>query len=159
MLYVKVDANGNPIEVAKNYSEIKKEYSSKNTAIPNESNFLANLPSFAYAEVPYSEPPKPKAGMKVVIDVPQKNPDGTMLRKWKEVAVINEEKIEMDSIMRTRRDQVLKTYIDSISPVRWNNMNDEDKAEVEAFYKSVLDMPEDPAWPFITFPLRPNCLR
>ena len=55
MLYVKVDANGNPTEVAKNFSEIKKEYVAKNTAIPDEIGFSANLSNFGYAPVPFAD--------------------------------------------------------------------------------------------------------
>ena len=159
MLYAKIDNAGNPVEVAKNYLQIKGEFLKQNAIIPNESVFFNNPALLGYAHVPVSEPPKPKAGMKVVPDIPTKNSDGTYQRTWKEVAVNDMEKKEMDLVMRSRRKEVLRNNIDTISPVRWNNMSEEDKAEVNAFYKEVLDMPEDPSWPFITFPIRPNCLR
>ena len=159
MLYAKIDDAGNPVEVAKNYAEINKEFLSKGSIIPSESVFGSKPTSFGYAPVPFNEPPPSQAGKKITPDIPVKKSDGTYERTWKQVDVDEVDKKQMDIVMRSRRQEVLKQYIDSISPVRWNNMNDQDKAEVNAFYKSILDMPEDPAWPFITFPIRPNCLR
>ena len=159
MLYVKVDSKGNPTEVAKNYMEIRDEHLKKNVILPVESVFSSKSSELGYAEVPLGEAPQPQAGKRPVPDVPKKNKNGKMTRTWKYLEVTAQEKIDMDIVMRSRRKEVLREHIDTISPVRWNNMNDQDKAEVDTFYKAVLNMPEDPAWPFTTFPIRPNCLR
>ena len=159
MLYVKVDANGNPTEVAKNFTEIKQEYVAKNTAIPNEGGFSENLSNFGYVEVPESEPLPPKSGSKVVPDVPTKNADGTMTRTWKYEAVTQEEIDQTASDMKYRRAVMLKDLIDSISPIRWSEWTAEEQAEVTAWRKSLLDLPTAEGWPYVTFPDLPAVLK
>jgi hypothetical protein len=159
MLYVKVDANGNPTEVAKNFREIKEEYTVKNTAIPNEGGFSANLSNFSYVEVPESEPLPPKSGSKVVPDVPTKNSDGTMTRTWKYEAATEEEKSLFSGEMKARRSTILSKLIDTISPVRWNSWTTEEQAEVTAWRKALLDLPTTEGWPYVTFPELPAVLK
>ena len=158
MLYVKVDANGNPTEVAKNFSEIKQEYTAKNTAIPIEIGFSANLSNFGYAEVPYSEPPVSESGKRVVPDIPIRQADGTMKRTWRQVDTSPTETNEVVELMRSRRSKLLREYIDSISPVRWDSWSEEEKTEIKNWRQSLLDISSQNGWPFVTFPPIPEPL-
>ena len=157
MFYVKVDANGNPTEVAKNFREIKQEYTAKNTAIPDEVVFLQNLSNFGYVEVPESEPLPPKSGSKVVPDVPTKNADGTMTRTWKYEPSENEALMEYD--MRIRRDNLLRKYADTLSPIRWEDFTEEQKQEIRNWRKSLLDLPSAEGWPYVMMPQTPQVLK
>lgn len=159
MLYVKVDANGNPIEVAKNYSEIKKEYAARNTAIPNEMIFSSIIEEMGYAGVDYSEPIPSKAGMKIVPDIPKKEEDGTMKRTWKYEPVTDEEIAEVSVLMRERRRTLLRNHIDNISPVRWEKFTTEEKTEISNWHQSLLDIPEKEGWPFVSFDPVPASLK
>ena len=159
MLYVKVDANGNPTEVAKNFTEIKEEYTAKNTAIPNEGSFLANLSNFGYAEVPVSDPPSPQAGKKIVPDVPTKNADGTMKRTWKYMDADLSESSNVEALMRERRRILLNQYIDRISPVRWDKFTEAEKTEISTWHQSLLDISDQEGWPYVSFQPVPEVLK
>jgi len=159
MLYVKVDGSGNPVEVAKNYREIREEYLSKGSIFPSEGVLNIDPSSLGYAEVPESEPLPPKSGNKVVPDVPTKNADGTMTRTWKYEAATEEEKKLFSGEMKARRSVVLSKLIDTISPVRWNSWTTEEQAEVTAWRQSLLDLPNAEGWPYVTFPELPAVLK
>ena len=159
MLYVKVDANGNPTEVAKNFREIKEEYTAKNTAIPDEGGFSGKLSNFGYVEVPESDPLPPKVGNKVVPDVPTKNADGTMTRTWKYEVATQQDIDDISLEMKARRAIMLRDLIDTISPVRWNSWTAEEQAEVTAWRQAMLDMTTVEGWPYVTFPDLPEILK
>lgn len=159
MLYVKVDNAGNPVEVAKNYREIRTEFLARNSIIPNEDNFFLNVKRLGYAPVPEDgiNPPK-QAGMKPVPDVPVKDGQGNFSRKWKLVPCSPEEVRTTSAIMRKRRDSILAKYIDTISPVRWEDMSEEDKGTISSWRKELLNITKDPAFPFVMFPKVPEIL-
>lgn len=159
MLYVKVDNAGNPIEVAKNYREIQAEYLAKNSIFPSENVLIGNSSRLGYALVPESEPLPPKAGSKVVPDVPIKNVDGTMTRKWKYEAVTSEDIELVASEMKARRQTMLRNLLDTISPMRWESWSESEKEEVKAFRQSLLDITSKEGWPFVTFEPIPSVLK
>ena len=156
MLYVKVDAAGNPTEEAKNYKQLRFEHQKRNSVLPSQIVFERKFADLGYAEVPLSEAPDPQSGKKVVPDVPVKQNDGTMKRTWKQVDAENVE--EMDSIMRNRRNYFLTKYADTISPLRWENFSEAEKEEVRNWHKSLLDMPQSTGWPYVAMPPVPNIL-
>ena len=159
MLYVKVDAAGNPVEVAKNYRKIKEEYFSKGSIFPAESVFINNPSKLGYVEVPESEPLPPKTGNKVVPDVPKKNADGTMTRTWKYEVATQQEIDDISSEMKVRRSVMLRDLIDTISPVRWNSWTAEEQAEVTAWRQAMLDITTVEGWPYVVFPELPEILK
>lgn len=159
MLYVKVDAAGNPLEVAKNYREIQSEYLAKNSIFPSE-NVLSLDPSpLGYAEVPESEPLPPKSGSKVVPDVPTKNADGSMTRTWKYEAATQQDIHDVSIEMKARRSAILSDLIDTISPVRWNSWTAEEQAEVTDWRQAMLDITKAEGWPYVPFPELPAVLK
>jgi hypothetical protein len=159
MLYVKVDAAGNPVEVAKSYRKIKEEFLAKGSIIQNEIIFSGKLEDMGYAPVPFAESISPKAGMKIVPDVPQKEADGTMKRKWKYEKAEDKEIAEVSSIMRERRSQLLKGYVDNISPVRWEKFSAEEKTEISNWHQSLLDISNQEGWPYVSFQPVPEVLK
>ena len=158
MLYVKTDESGNPIEVAKNYSQIRGDFFAKNTIIPNENVFSVKFGSLGYAEVPEAKIPPPKKGKKIVPDIPVKQANGQMQRKYKYENVTEAERVNFSKVMRERRKEILEKYIDKISPVRWEKMSKAQKKEVNEYHQTLLDLPDDDAWPFIIFPKPPSFL-
>ena len=159
MLYVKTDSKGNPIEVAKNYKEIEREYHARNATIPAEGYFSANSSNFGYAQVPYSEPLPPKNGSKVVPDIPTKNTDGTMKRTWKYEVATEEDKELAAAEMKAKRQGMLRDLLDTISPMRWESWSESEKEEVKAFRQSLLDITSKEGWPFVTFEPIPSILK
>ena len=158
MLYVKVDAAGNPLEVAKNYNQISGEFLVKNSIIPNEKVFSEKFGSLGYAEVPEAEFPSPMKGKKIVPDVPVRQANGQMKRTYKYEDVSDTERVNFSRTMRSRRKEILEKYIDKISPVRWEKMTAAQKKEVNDYHQSLLDLPDDDAWPFVIFPKPPSFL-
>lgn len=159
MLYAKIDGDGNPVEVAKSYKLIQREFQQKGSIIPAESIFENKSVSLGYAPIPQNEPPAPKEGKNLVPDIPVKKSDGTYERTWKYVDPTDLDIKNMNNVMRNRRNKALNFYIDSISPVRWNSMNSADKSTVEAYYQELLDLPAQAAWPFVTLPNVPEILK
>ena len=159
MLYAKIDDAGNPVDVAKSYENIKADFLLNNTVIPKESVFSNKSQEFGYGSVPLNDPPAPQAGKKIVPDIPIKKSDGSYERTWKYEDVSEEDKISMSAIMREKRAGILKKYVDSISPLRWNNMSESEKKESQDYYKALLNMPDDPAWPFVLFPKIPAAIQ
>lgn len=159
MLYVKIDSAGNPLEVAKSYNQIQKEFFAKNAIIPNETLFTAKLEQMGYAAVPFSEAIPPKSGMKIVPDVPQRETDGTMRRRWKYENAGEKETSEVSALMRERRSQLLKEYVDNISPVRWEKFSAEEKQEISDWHQSLLDVTTKEGWPFVSFEPIPQILK
>ena len=158
MLYVKVDQAGNPVDVAKNYSQIRGDFLVENTIIPNERVFSEKFGSLGYAEVPEAEIPSPMKGKKIVPDIPVKQANGKMKRTYKYENVTEAERVNFSRTMRERRKEILEKYIDKISPVRWEKMTADQKKEVNDYHQSLLDLPDDEAWPFVIFPKPPSFL-
>jgi len=159
MLYVKVDANGNPTEVAKNYNEIAREHIDQNIIFPKESVLNSNPAPLGYALVPESEPLPPKSGSKVVPDVPTKNSDGTMTRTWKYEATNELDVLMMSNRVKERRKTLLLRYIDTISPIRWESFTEAEKQEISDWRQSLLDITNVEGFPYVELPAVPNLLR
>lgn len=161
MLYVKLNEKKEPIEVAKNYKTIAAEFAQKNRIIPNEDIFQTKLNEMGYGLVEISEMPERVYGKTIVPDIPIKQEDGTYLRTWKYIDTISTDldKSQMDLVMKTRRKAYLEKFADSVSPLRWNSWTAEQQKEVTDWYQLVLDMTNDPAWPYVHFPLLPNPLK
>jgi len=170
MLYVKVDKDRKPLERAKNYREISEEFKARGQTIPPENLFLALCTdeiditgsvvksTFEYASVPedVSAVPPNEIGKKSIPDVPILREDGSFQRTWRLVEVTAEEKESVAKLMRERRTRLLQENIDSISPVRWELMNEQEKHEVSEWRQKLLDMTNDAMWPFMTFPPIPQ---
>lgn len=159
MLYAKIDGNGNPLEVAKNYLQIREEHLSRGAIFPSEGVLSGDPSSLGYAEVPESEPLPPKSGSKVVPDVPKKNADGTYERTWKYETASSEEISQTSTEMKLRRQRLLRDLIDTISPIRWESWSAEEQAEIKAWRQEMLDITEKEGWPFLTFPPLPAPLK
>ena len=161
MLYVKVDASGNPTEVAKTIQAIQSEHAAQNTILP--SVFSSYPDQFGYREVPANVPmPDQVVGKNIVPDKPIKNVDGSYTRVWKYVDIPDFAERDLDLMaeqMRGSRKRYLQKFADSISPLRWESWSEEQKQEVRDWYQKVLDMPNDPAWPKMTFPQLPSAIK
>lgn len=177
MLYAKVDENGNPIERAINYKQLEKIFHDQGTLIPPQSHIRNILDSISYVEVPQTaEIPTPKAGFKSIPGIPVKQETQEVvttvdengaeiqetqtvisyLRTWEYEETDSD--IPHERRMRERRNNLLKKYIDTISPVRWNAFTDEEKQEVTDFYQALLDLSNQETWPHVFLPRVPRVL-
>lgn len=68
----------------------------------------------------------------------------------------NEKYLET-SAARKRRDQLLKDNIDSINPIRWENMSNTQKDSIRLYRQALLDVPQQENFPFsIRWPILSN---
>ena len=130
MLYVKVDAAGNPVEAAKNYRQIRLEHEKKNAIFPSELTLQRDPQRLGYAQVPTTdEQPTPVEGKMITPDIPVKNADGSFTRKWKYVDALGADDVT-EATIRERRDKLLSRYVDQISPLRWEIFSEAEKEEL-----------------------------
>lgn len=157
MLYVKIDNNGNPTTHAMSYDELQI---AENSIFPAVSIFeeLIEKGDLSYAKVPFSPLPAVPAGKKPVQGVPVKNADGTYSRKIQFVDATEEEISSASDFIRSRREIILNKHVDNISPLRWAEMTEAQQAEIASWRQSLLDMTEDPSFPYITIPAKPSFL-
>lgn len=155
MLYFKVDANGNPQGLPQTEAQIKAELLNQGTIAPaNLSDWLVKN---GYAELPLGDPmPMAPLGQKTVPDMPVKNADGTYTRRWKFVDAAGD---DPEVQARINRAAYLKTFADSISPLRWESWSDAQKEEVRQWYQAVLNLPNNPAWPNVAMPELPTPIK
>lgn len=161
MLYVKVDEQGNPVEKAKSYEVVRAIFQAQGTVIPESFKFYPE--PFGYAHVPANVPAPPRvAGKKIVAGVPTKNADGTLQRVWIYEDIPNYSLISddlLDRALRQQRKEYLKTFADTISPLRWYSWSEGQREEVMNWYQSVLAMPDSPEWPRLALPPLPSPLQ
>lgn len=161
MLYVKVDDQGNPLENAKTFEEVKSINLMNNTIIPERFKYAPE--EFGYRPVPANVPkPDEIAGKTVMSDVPVKNADGSYTRTWKYADIPGyamQEDEMLDRQLRAHRKSYLLKFADSISPLRWEKWSEEEKQVVRDWYDEVLNMPNDPAWPRMVLPPLPTPIK
>ena len=155
MLYFKVDANGNPLSTPQTEDEIKAELLDQGTIAP--ANLSGWLVENKYVELPVGEPmPMAPLGKKTVSSMPVKNADGSYTRQWT-FADLPVSGIEAQA--RANRESYLKTFVDSISPLRWESWSEAQKEEVRQWYQAILDLPNDPQWPNVAMPELPTPIK
>ena len=59
--------------------------------------------------------------------------------------------------VRTKRDRLLKKYVDRINYMRWSSMSQEEQTAWSAYRQALLDIPQQPGFPRdITWPQPPS---
>ena len=169
MLYVKVDENGEALDVAKSYTRLKAEHLAEGKIIPSESHHKRFFRELGYEQVPATPETEPDrnlmVGCRLKCDIPVKGDDGIFQRRWIYEKVSDEElskdgyKSELALIGKEKRQRYLKEYCDSISPLRWNSWTPEEQQEVTEWYQFLLNMPEMEGWPLIPLPDLPTPLK
>lgn len=53
--------------------------------------------------------------------------------------------------IRKRRDKLLKEKVDSINPMRWEMMSEEEKAAVKEYRTALLNIPQQPGFPNLVY--------
>lgn len=60
---------------------------------------------------------------------------------------------------RNLRDQLLHDNVDSMNPIRYETLTDEQKVELKAYRQALLDAPQQAGWPAETqWPIKPTWL-
>lgn len=67
--------------------------------------------------------------------------------QWTEPLVVSLTAEEKAVNVRRRRKQLLKKYIDSINPIRWNALSIEKQVELTTYRQILLDITEQPGFP------------
>lgn len=61
---------------------------------------------------------------------------------------------------RSRRDEILRTTVDRVNPVRYNALTLEQQQELAVYRQALLDITQQPDFPFaIQWPRNPSWLR
>ena len=59
--------------------------------------------------------------------------------------------------IRQQRDQILKHIVDSMSPMRWNALTDQQRTDWTAYRQALLDVTEQETFPdSVTWPVKPE---
>lgn len=59
--------------------------------------------------------------------------------------------------IRQQRDQILKHIVDSMSPMRWNALTDQQRTDWTAYRQALLDITEQETFPnSVTWPVKPE---
>ena len=158
MLYVKIDNDGNPLSRSMRYTEIEEM---DNIVLPSVARFeqMIDEKTLPYAKVPFSPLPPVPAGQKPVQDVPTKNEDGSYSRNFTFEAATEQEIENAKISMRRERKELLSKHVDSISPIRWADMTEAEQEEVATWRKALLDITNDPSFPYVSFPDRPSIIK
>lgn len=64
---------------------------------------------------------------------------------------------ELASSVRASRDSLLLSYIDTMNPIRWETMNEEQKNAWRTYRQELLDVPQQSGFPQnIIWPIKPD---
>lgn len=67
-------------------------------------------------------------------------------------------RVKLDIGVRNLRNQLLKDNVDSINPVRYETLTEEQRQELRAYRQALLDAPQQSTWPQVTWPTKPTWL-
>lgn len=78
-----------------------------------------------------------------------------------EIAALQPTEEGVAFLVRERRDHLLQVVVDPLvaNPLRWMDLTDEEKAEVQAYRRALLDVSNQAGFPFeVEWPEAPSCV-
>jgi len=67
--------------------------------------------------------------------------------------------LDLATGFRNVRDQLLKDHVDTMNPIRYAALTDEQKAEIATYRTALLAVPQQAGWPTdIEWPTKPSWL-
>jgi hypothetical protein len=64
-----------------------------------------------------------------------------------------------DELTRNLRNKLLKDQIDTVNPVRYESLTEEQRQELRAYRQALLDAPQQSTWPLnVEWPTKPTWL-
>lgn len=67
--------------------------------------------------------------------------------------------IDANEAMRNLRNEKLKTDVDSVNPVRYETLTEEQRQELRTYRQALLDLPQQATWPRnVVWPTKPTWL-
>ena len=176
MLYAKVDESGEPIEIPKSYLACNYELAQCGVVVSREV-FENNPKALGYEEVPFNGQPPAKAGCVIELGIPVRGSDGKLERIFEYPTYdtvarrVFQGKIEEEDLRKTiaallnnqaqemrRKRKEMLALIDRISVPFWNSLDESEKNTIRDFYKELLNITENAAWPYPQFPDVPKIL-
>ena len=130
-----------------------------NTSPPDawENSLLAQ-----FGIVPVTLTPQPDFVFyeQMLLESPPQNVNGSWVQVWSVVDRTPEDKQLMAENkgydVRAERDQRLRDECDTINPMRWEALSDEQKEQARAHRLALLDIPNQPGFPWnVTWPQNP----
>jgi hypothetical protein len=96
----------------------------------------------------------------MLLESPPQNVNGSWVQVWSVVDRTPEDKQLMAENkgydVRAERDQRLRDECDTINPMRWEALSDEQKEQARAHRLALLDIPNQPGFPWnVTWPQNP----
>lgn len=145
----KLNSKGKPLTVPQEIKTIIRELG---VSAPDDEKIRKEfLESLGYVEIKPTvmptPPPELNGKCRIEATIPTRNADGTYTRAYEFIELTAEELAKVDANNRTKRDQSLVRFVDSINAVRWAAMTPEKQAEWSAFRTALLNITEQPGWP------------
>lgn len=116
--------------------------------------------SLGYLEVKESSfptpPPELNGKCRIALDNPVMTSTGILERKYKFIPLTTDQVTYMESKNRARRDEILKTDIDTMNPIRWEALTAEQKTAWTEYRQALLDVTNQAGWPAnVNWPRKP----
>ena len=121
---------------------------------------LSLLAEFGIVPVTPTTPPDIVFYEQLLVELPPQNVNGTWVQTWSVVDRTPEDKQLMAENkaheVRTERDRRLREECDTVNPMRWEALSDEQKSLVRDHRLALLDVPNQPGFPWsVTWPQNP----
>jgi len=158
MYFIKCNSEGVPIDFPKTYEELAEDYASLGLSMMNKEVFVKNSVDLNFRQVNSLPMAEFKPGKVSELELPSLSEEGEIRLSFSYREPTDEEVSKQNDLMRLKRNQILSSTVDRLSPIRWETMNDEDRETCRVFRQSLLDAPASVGWPFIEFPLIPSIL-
>lgn len=153
MLYVRIDETGTPQGLLITEKELRKELS--NYILPKDIKNSDIIP-LGFEGVEAGIPPTKLLNHSLRPVTPVRGQNGKLMRVYTSVPYTEIESRVRWAEMRAKRDELLKTTVDSMNPIRWESMSEEDKTKWRTYRQALLDLPANTTDPAITeFPVKP----
>ena len=109
------------------------------------------IKSIGYLEVKEADIPTPPPELNgkcaISLDHPVMGETGILIRTFKFTPLTESQLEFMSSKNRAKRDELLKTNVDSINPIWWTEMSTDKKAEWILYRQALLDVTSQPGFP------------
>jgi len=59
---------------------------------------------------------------------------------------------------RALRNKLLQEHVDAVNPIRYEFLTDQQRQQLRDYRQALLDLPQQPGWPAVAWPTKPDWL-
>jgi len=75
------------------------------------------------------------------------------------IRVLSNTPFDLDYVQRKLRDQLLRDNVDTMNPIRYAGLTNEQQAEIAQYRTDLLNVPQQAGWPTdVNWPTKPSWL-